>query len=140
MLKKDAAAKFIERESESLLYPPERGKDSLYYFFNKRLKFYHFHFHSDELPVQDEMDETAYQSLLQKQEANPVIVAKNKRKTWWMFKGEFYWEDEGYTELEVKGLIALSLDQIKRKERKIQRAISRMEREESASSKGRELY
>lgn len=66
---------------------------------------------------------------------NPVKVGIQGKRTWWMFRGEFYWEDEGYTAREVK---ALALERLRNKERRIQRAISLMEQEHLVSTAVRE--
>lgn len=72
-------------------------------------------------------------SLLNRQHATPVMVmrASDGKKRWWMFKGRFYWEDEGYTSVAIKALV---LERIRRKHKKIQRVVSRMRQEESISS------
>ena len=52
-----------------------------------------------------------------------------------MFKDEFYWEDENYSEIEMKALI---LDRIEQKARKVQRAIARISQDGADSSGSRQ--
>jgi len=47
-----------------------------------------------------------------------------------MFKGEFYWEDDGYSASQVAALI---LDRIAQKEKKVDRAIARLSQATSTS-------
>jgi hypothetical protein len=102
-------------------------------FNKKRL----YRFHSGNSFTQSEMDYEAYRSLLARQQHTPVVVMtdSSSKKRWWMFRGDFYWEDEGYSETEVKVLI---LDRIAQKEKKIQRAIARISqdsRDESSATR-----
>ena len=52
-------------------------------------------------------------------------------RTWWLFRDEFYWEDEGYDEREVKALI---LERLTQKDRRLQRAVALMEQTEALDS------
>jgi hypothetical protein len=77
-----------------------------------------------------------YNSILRVQQNIPVVIVKGgNRRTWWMFKGDFYWEDEGYTALEVQALV---LKRIRDKEKRLKRAKTLMEQEEAISSARRE--
>ena len=60
---------------------------------------YQFRSGNLQAPILSEMD---YQELLQRQENTPVAVMRWESRTWWMFKGKFYWEAEGYTVDEMK--------------------------------------
>jgi 5-methylcytosine-specific restriction endonuclease McrA len=53
-----------------------------------------------------------------------------------MFQGQFYWEDEGYTEEEVTALI---LDREDRKERRVSSAIARVEMRDDPSALARQV-
>jgi len=77
-----------------------------------------------------EIKESIYQQILESQQHTPVIVMldSTSRKRWWMFRNEFYWEDEGFSQTEVKALI---LDRTEQKQRKLQRAIARVSQSES---------
>jgi len=48
------------------------------------------------------LSESDYKKLLQHQENTPEVVMRLEGKTWWMFKSNFYCEDEGYTVDEMK--------------------------------------
>ena len=48
------------------------------------------------------LSEIDYQRWLQRQQSTPAEIMRCEGVTWWMFKGNFYWEDEGYTADEVK--------------------------------------
>jgi hypothetical protein len=67
-----------------------------------------------------------YKKILKTQEEEPCLLMtdEERNKKWWMFKGEYYWENDGLNELEVK---ALAVEKLARKERKINRALSAME-------------
>jgi len=85
-----------------------------------------------------ELDDESYNSLLAHQQHTPVVVMSDgsSRKRWWMFKGDFYSEDEGYSETEVKALV---LDGMQQKERKVQRALARLNQSGAESSAARQL-
>src|SRR3990172_9660764 len=54
------------------------------------------------------LGENYYKQLLQRQENTPVTVMILEGRAWWMFKGKFYWEDEGYTVDQVRlGILEL---------------------------------
>jgi len=78
------------------------------------------------------MEETDYNSILARQEQYPVPLGKDSssKRIWWMFKGEFYWEDDGYSASQVAALI---LDRIAQKEKKVDRAIARLSQATSTS-------
>jgi|GEM_PF-2381950 len=80
-----------------------------------------------------QLEDKDYQTLLVLQKSSPVLLwndPSNKRH-WWMFMDEFYWEDDGYTENEVKALI---LDRVEQKERKIKQAVERLDKAESVEN------
>jgi len=52
-----------------------------------------------------------------------------------MFRDEFYWEDEGYTEEEIRALI---LDRIEQREKKVKRAMARLGQSDVSPSTSRE--
>jgi len=113
MLKRDPNGKFIYRE--------------VGLFKKNRL----FRFYSGKYYTQTEMDANQYRSLLTLQQYKPVVVMSDSKKRWWLFKNEFYWEDEGYSETEVMALI---LDKLEQKKRKVNRAITRISQSGSTSS------
>lgn len=83
MLKKDTSCGFIV---ERIGWGLSGGE----YFQNR------YRFQSGKLQGPT-LDENHYKQLLQGQESIPVVVIRDEGKTWWMFKGRFYWEDEDYT-------------------------------------------
>lgn len=117
MLKRDTQAKFNYEV---------RG------FFKPR-KYYRFYtgkYHS-----MQEWDEPAYSALYAQQQQSPVPLVKADRKTWWVFLGEFYWEDENLSEMEVKALI---LEKLKQRQRKVQKAIASLDQTGAESVRSRE--
>jgi len=75
---------------------------------------------------------------MESQQEIPVVVMTSERegRSWWMFQGKFFVEDEKLTETEVK---ALALETISKGKRKIQRVVSLIGREEDAPTKKREM-
>jgi hypothetical protein len=67
-----------------------------------------------------------YAGLAARQQETPVEVAydEERRRTYWLFDGEFYWEDEGYDETEVKALV---LERRSQKQRRVERAVALMQ-------------
>jgi len=67
-----------------------------------------------------------YGEILVYQQTHAVAVGRltQKARTYWMFQGQFYWEDEGYKPDEVKALI---LDRQDRRERRVSSAIAKVE-------------
>lgn len=61
----------------------------------------------------------AHRAILREQEGLPVPVAEDERRTWWMFRGRFFWEDDGLDHDEV---MALVLERERRRRRRIERA------------------
>lgn len=61
----------------------------------------------------------AHRAILREQEDQPVPVAVDERRTWWMFRGRFFWEDDGLDHDEV---MALVLERERRRRRRIERA------------------
>ena len=47
----------------------------------------------------------------------------DSRKKWWMFKNEYYCEDEGFTAAVIKALI---LERMEKREKRVQRAQARL--------------
>lgn len=72
----------------------------------------------------------AHRAILRDQESAPVAVAADDRRTWWMFQGRFFWEDDG---LEAEEVMALALERERRRRRRIDRALDAMGPERSGS-------
>ncbi len=75
-------------------------------------------------------------ALLQRQQETPVLMLSDDegRRSWWLFRDEFYWEDEGYEEREVKALV---LERITHKDRRLQRAVALMEQTDALDAPAR---
>jgi hypothetical protein len=119
MLKRDPRGKFMYRE--------------VGIFHKKRL----WRFYTGKMRTEGELEEQAYLDTLELQKSYPVSVMRDvsSKKRWWMFKDEFYWEDDGYTADEVKALV---LDRLGQKERKVKRAVARLSQNESGTMNLRE--
>ncbi len=61
----------------------------------------------------------AHRAILREQESAPVAVAEDERRTWWMFRGRFFWEDDG---LAADDVMALVHERDRRLRRRIERA------------------
>lgn len=70
----------------------------------------------------------AHRALLREQEDAPVPVAEDERRTWWMFRGRFFWEDDG---LEADEVMALVHERERRLRRRIARAKDLMAADEA---------
>lgn len=77
----------------------------------------------------------AHRGIVREQESAPVAVAQDERRTWWMFRGRFYWEDDGLSADEV---LALVHERERRRRRRIDRAVDMMLADEQASGPRRE--
>jgi hypothetical protein len=71
------------------------------------------------------MNRSAYQKLGALQKDRPVLVLEEpaRRRSWWAFRDEFYWEDEGYDATEIMALI---LDRLGQRDRRVERAVALM--------------
>lgn len=77
----------------------------------------------------------AHRAILREQESAPVAVAEDERRTWWMFRGRFFWEDDG---LEADDVMALVHERDRRLRRRIERARDMMLAEAEPSGPRRE--
>lgn len=73
--------------------------------------------------------------LLGAQSESAVAVARTELRTWWLFEGEFYWENEGYDSDDVKALIR---QRERQKKRKLEHARALMLAEEEGARPRRE--
>lgn len=108
MFKREPEGKFIEKYMYMWLF---RSKKCYYHFLICK--------YSTKKRLLDE----EYKDLIRIQEPSPVAVMidPDEKKTWWMFKGEFYVEDEGYSSEEIRALV---LYKLMKKEATLKRAIS----------------
>jgi HNH endonuclease len=93
-----------------------------------------YHFVSGKLDVA--MSKEQHAALTRRQRETPVEVAydEERRRTYWLFGDEFYWEDEGFEEIEVKALI---LERRAQKDRRVQRAVALMQQSEAMDAPAR---
>jgi hypothetical protein len=93
-----------------------------------------YHFVSGNLDLA--MSKERHAAIMARQQETPAEVARDdgRRRTWWLFREEFYWEDEGYDEIEVKALI---LERLTRRDRRLQRAVALMQQAEAMDAPAR---
>jgi 5-methylcytosine-specific restriction endonuclease McrA len=46
-----------------------------------------------------------HRAIVREQRRMPVPVAEDERRTWWMFRDRFFWEDDGLRADEVEALV-----------------------------------
>src|SRR6185436_18684187 len=88
--------------------------------------FARYRFVSGSLASDTTLSAAAHQRLLQRAEAEPRVVLDDpdRKRRWWFFAGEAYWEDEGYDVTQMKALI---LERRGQKTRRVQRAVALMQ-------------
>jgi hypothetical protein len=79
----------------------------------------------------------AANALRGRQRETPVILYEDasRRRVWWLFRDEVYWEDEGLSETEVK---ALALERLTKNDRRVKRAVAMMEQTSTFTAPSRE--
>ena len=67
----------------------------------------------------------------------PVMLHEDesRRRRWWLFRSEVYWEEDGLGEIEVK---ALALERLTKNDRRIRRAVAMMEQADTFTAPSRE--
>lgn len=77
-----------------------------------------------------------HEDLLQAQQISPIAVATDprSRRTWWMFRDRFYWEEDRYSADQVKALVLAA--EVRRR-RNLERAIALTSRSVAEPSQGR---
>jgi HNH endonuclease len=68
----------------------------------------------------------AHRAIERDQREAPVPVAVEERRTWWMFRDRFFWEDDG---LDADEVMALVLERERLRRRRIERAKDAMHAE-----------
>ncbi|HLF76531.1 MAG TPA: HNH endonuclease signature motif containing protein [Dehalococcoidia bacterium] len=98
--------------------------------------FSRFRFTSGRLEADQSLSRASYGALLAQQENEPVLVLldEERRRAWWLFRGEFYWDDEGFQETEVKALV---LQRNSQKDRRVKHAVALMEQTEAMETASR---
>ena len=84
-----------------------------------------YRFYSGKTYSVREWEEEEYQNFFNAQEYEPRVIMEdvNNRKKWWMFKNDFYCEDENFTSAVLKALI---LERIEKREARIRRAEAKL--------------
>ena len=119
MFKRDPKGRFLSREQGSFFW------EKLYWRFHSGRSY------------AEEMDNKTYSGLMEQQQQRPVTVMTDplSNKTWWMFKDEFYWEDEQFSVREVAILI---IDNIKQRKKRVERAAARINQGNSRLTRRRQ--
>jgi hypothetical protein len=96
------------------------------------LSRYHFLAGGLDIPMSKEQ----HARVISRQVDTPVEVGRDevRRRTYWLFRDEFYWEDEGYGKIELKALI---LERLTQKGRRVQRAVALMQQAEAMDAQAR---
>lgn len=78
-----------------------------------------------------------YEQFLEEQKTVPISLMNNQKtgQQYWAFQGEFYVESENYTAREIQALI---FERNKKKERRVNKAVSLMEQERENTHRERE--
>ena len=116
MLRKDTNAKFIKRGAWI---------------------FAQYRFNAAGEPSPRALHQGAYQRLQRQQMETPVplLLDEGRRRRWWLFRDEFYWEDDGYDATAVKALV---LERENQRERRVRRAVALMEQTEVLNESARQ--
>ena len=75
--------------------------------------------------------------VLAEQLETPVVLHEepSRRRRWWLFRGEVYWEEEALDAIEVK---ALALARLTKNDRRIRRAVALMEQADAFTAPTRQ--
>lgn len=65
-------------------------------------------------------------ALVERSEHEPIRLLSEKPRSWWMFRGRVFLEDEGY---DRQDMLALMLERERRKQRQLDRAKATLNRE-----------
>jgi hypothetical protein len=79
----------------------------------------------------------AANAMRARQQETPIALHEDasRRRVWWLFRDEIYWEDVGLSETEVK---ALALERLTKTDRRIKRAVAMMEQTSAFTAPSRE--
>jgi hypothetical protein len=93
--------------------------------------FSRYRFVSGEIEAQRSLDRAGFRRLavLQQDAPVPVLVDRARRRTWWWFRDEFYWEDEG---LQAGEVLALAVERAVTSRRRLRRAMALLDQESEA--------
>jgi hypothetical protein len=98
--------------------------------------FSRFRFNAGRVQADRTLNRAAYDALISRQKDEPVLVLadEERRRNWWLFQDESYWEDDGYGETEVKALV---LQRQTQRERRLKHAVALMEQTEALETGSR---
>jgi hypothetical protein len=100
--------------------------------------FARYCFVSGKLAAPRSLSAASYQRLLRDAayEPRPVLDDPERKRRWWFFDGEAYWEDEGYDATQMKALL---LQRQTQKTRRVQRAVALMQQTDPPPSPARDV-
>ena len=100
--------------------------------------FARYRFVAGKLTSPRSLSAAAYERLLRKAEEQPqnILDDPDRKRRWWFFAGEAFWEDEGYDATQMKALL---LERRGQKTRRVQRAVALMQQTESPPSPQRDV-
>jgi Zn ribbon nucleic-acid-binding protein len=82
------------------------------------------------LTAKRSLNRAAYDALMRRQSDEPVQVLddRERRRNCWLFRNEFYWDDDAYDANQVKALV---LQRLSQKDRRLKQALALMEQAEA---------
>jgi hypothetical protein len=98
--------------------------------------FARFRFVSGGIEAEKRLSRARHARQQREQLETPLLVAEDtgRKRRWWFFQDNFYWEDDGYGATEVKALV---LERLQQRDRRVQRAVALMERVDLPTSPAR---
>jgi hypothetical protein len=100
--------------------------------------FARYRFVSGKLAAPKSLSAAAYKRLLRDAAdlPRPVYDDSERKRRWWLYDGEAYWEDEGYDATQMKALL---LQRQTQKTRRVQRAVALMQQDAPPPSPPRDV-
>jgi hypothetical protein len=92
--------------------------------------FSRYRFVAGAIQASSRLNRAAFDRLMTQQQGAPVLILEDedRRRTCWLFRDEFYWEDEDLNQTEVKAML---LERLTQKGRRIKRAVALMDQSEA---------
>lgn len=99
--------------------------------------FSRYRFEAPGFEAERSLNQGAFLRLQRESDTAPVLAAQDgaRKRSWWLYRGEFYREEEG---LEAREVLALILERDSQKVRRLKRAIALMEQAEVTDEGRRE--
>lgn len=100
--------------------------------------FARYRFVSGKLAAPRSLSAAAYERLLRDaaSQPQPVLDDPERKRRWWFFDGEAYWEDQGFDAIQAQALI---LERRSQKSRRVQRAVALMQQHDPPPSPARDV-